>query len=346
MRKLATCLALAAAAAAAHLGCANLDEVVSPEAVLSLSASPETLAANGFATSTLVATLDPRTAQQYRDVTFTTTLGSFVGAPAASSRSVTVPAASDGRAVATLRASTEPGTAAVSAEVRAGGVPKAVSTVNVRFEQAAAADLVVIQLPSLTAPADGATVTTVLARIDPRFLPAQQTVTFTTTAGTFSTTNSVSADVRAGADSTAQVGLVSPRDPAVAVVSAIANGFTARQTVTFTIAEPDFMTVGVIGTFRVQASFATKVSLRAQLYRNSGTPTRGQEVRFTARDDTTGREFGFFSAITPSDVQGMATAEFTPGNTEERGEATIEAYVADTFVTARVKIEVIPPPSS
>jgi hypothetical protein len=332
------------AVAALQSGCANLDDAASPQAVLSLTASPQAIAANGFSTVSLVATLDPRTAAQYRDVTFTTTLGSFVGTPATSSRTLTVPADADGRAVATLRAGTEPGTAVVSAEVRQGEVPRAVSTVNVRFEQATAADLILLELEAITAPADGATVTNVLARIDARFLPTQQTVTFTTTAGLFAPTNSSSADVRAGADSTARVGLVSPREPVVAIVSAIAAGFTARQTVTFAIAEPDSMTLGVLGSFRVQASFASKISLRAQLFRTTGTATRGQEVRFSITDDSTGRSFGFFSAITPSDASGIATAEFTPGNTGERGEATIEAYVADTHVAARVTIEIIDPP--
>jgi hypothetical protein len=202
----------------------------------------------------------------------------------------------------------------------------------------------VIELASLTAPADGATVTNVLARIDPRFLPTQQTVTFTTTAGTFAPTNSASADVRAGADSTARIALVSPRDPVFATVSAIAAGFTARQTVNFTIAEPDFLSVSVLGNYRIQASFATKVNLRAQLFRNTGTPTKGQEVRFVATDDSTGRTFGYFSGITPSDAQGLATADFTPGNTGERGVATIEAYVAGTHISSTVKIEVIDPP--
>jgi len=324
-------------------GCANLDSVATPAAVLSLTATPDAVAANGFSTVTLVATLDARTAEQYRDVTFTTSLGSFVGAAATASRTLTVPAASDGRAVATLRAGTEPGTAVVSAEVRAGDAPKAVSTVNVRFDPASAADLVLLELGDLTAPADGATVTTVLARIDSRFLPSQQTVTFTTTAGVFAPTNSSSADVRAGADATARIGLVSPRDPVVAVVSAIAGGFTARQTVNFVIAEPDIMTLGVVGSFRVQASFASKITLRAQLFRSVGTPTKGQEVRYSASHDATGRSFGYFSAITPSDASGVSTAEFTPANTSLRGVATIEAYVADTHVAAQVKIEIVDP---
>ena len=53
-------------------------------------------------------------------MTFTTTLGAFVGAPAATPREIVVPAGSEGQALATLRAGTEPGTATVTAEVRSG----------------------------------------------------------------------------------------------------------------------------------------------------------------------------------------------------------------------------------
>jgi hypothetical protein len=54
--------------------------------------------------------------------------------------------------------------------------------------------------------------------------------------------------------------------------------------------------------------------------------------------------FGFFSGVTPSDNNNMVSAQFTPGNTTERGEATLRARVAGTDVLARVKIEVVDPP--
>ena len=74
-----------------------------------------------------------------------------------------------------------------------------------------------------------------------------------------------------------------------------------------------------------------------------GEVTAGTEVRFRAFDDSTGNMFGFFSGVTPSDDSGMVVAQFTPGNTIERGEATIRARVTGTGVSTQFKIEIIDP---
>ena len=47
--------------------------------------------------------------------------------------------------------------------------------------------------------------------------------------------------------------------------------------------------------------------------------------------------------MSPSDASGVINAEFTPGNTLERGEATIRAKVRGSNVAAQVTIEVVDP---
>jgi len=78
-------------------------------------------------------------------------------------------------------------------------------------------------------------------------------------------------------------------------------------------------------------------------FRDTGTVSRGTEVSFSATDDSTGRLFGFFSGVTPSDALGKVSADFTPGNTDERGEATLTARVRGANVRSSVKIEIVDP---
>ncbi len=69
----------------------------------------------------------------------------------------------------------------------------------------------------------------------------------------------------------------------------------------------------------------------------------GLEVGWEAFDESTGNQFGFFSAITLVDANGNATAEFTPGNTTERGEAVLSGFVVGTFTNGKVVIEIVDP---
>jgi len=325
-------------------GCADLDAPPAPDEVLGLTSSAEKVAANGYSTVTLVARLDPRTKPEFREVTFSTTLGTFVGALPSTARTIVVPASPEGQALATLRAGTEPGTATVTAEVRSGDAVMAVANVQVTFERAATNDIFRVSIPQQTAPADGATTTEVVVQLTPDLLPSQQVVSFTTTAGSFSSAGTVqSTEVRAGSDNVARVLLVSPREPATATVTVAVSGFVGRATVTFEAAAPESLALIVSGSLRIAASFSSKSVVRAQLFRGVGTPSRGAEVQFRATDDSTGNTFGYFSGITPSDASGIATAEFTPGNTTERGEATIRAWVAGTSADGRVKVELVDP---
>jgi hypothetical protein len=198
-------------------------------------------------------------------------------------------------------------------------------------------------LSSSEAPADGASVTNVVARIASQLIAGERTVVFSTTAGSFGAPSTQSASVRADSNDTATAGLVSPRDPGTAVITASVNDVSARGTVTFTTALPEEATLGVAGTFKVTATFSSKVLLRLQLFRSTGTVSKGVEAVFEVQDVSTGRAFGYFSAVTPSDATGLITAEFTPGNTTERGEATIRARIPGTNVQSTVRIEIVAP---
>ena len=323
--------------------CTDLDSPAEQDSVLQVTVSPRALPADGFTSAQVVAEIDPRSQERYRDITFSTTLGSFPAGTSSGARTIVAAADADGRAVVVLRSAAQPGTATVTAEVRDGESVKATRSVDVPFEAVAVSSVVVLELGATSAPADGATVTNAVARVAAALPSEQRTVTFSTTAGTLAVSGSTTAQVRAGTDDLASVGLVSPRTTASAVVTASVNNLTARRTVEFTHAYPDDVSLAVQGSFRLTASFSTKATLRAELSRDVGSVTRGTEVRFTAVDDSTGQTFGFWSAETASDVNGLATAEFTPGNTSERGEATIRVSVPGTSLSATVKVEIVSP---
>jgi hypothetical protein len=324
-------------------GCAHLDSTANPDDVLLLTVTPGSLPADGFSTATVVAELDPRTAERYRDVSFSTTLGRWVGGTSSVDTTLVVAADSNGRAIATLRSGTQVGTAVVTAEIKDGTVVKVTRSIQFPFERVAASSVISIDLDAGEAPADGASVTNVRARIADQIIASERTVTFSTTVGSFGAPSAQVASVRAGTDNLATVGLVSPREPGTAVVTATINDISARAAVDFTPALPDSASLSVTGSFKLSASFSTKALLTMKLFRSVGTVTRGTEVAFEAVDESSGNAFGFFSAVTPSDASGVVTADFTPGNTAERGEARIRARVPGTKVASEVRIEVVDP---
>jgi hypothetical protein len=314
---------------------------------LQLTISLPSLPADGFSTAQVTARIDPATSERYRDITFTTTLGSFPAGTSTQARSIVVTADSDGRAVATLRSASQPGTATVTAEIRDGGNVKASQSATIDFQAAQPSEVLTIELSSAEAPADGAWVTPIVAQIS-RSIPLDlRDVTFTTTAGSLSIGTGGGASivqVRAGTDNLAAVNLVSPRTVGTALITATVSNISVRKVVEFSHAYPDRAALSVSGSFRLQASFATKSSLRMELFRDTGTVTRGTLVEWEAFDDTTGNPVGYFSGVTPSDTVGVCTADFTPGSTAERGTTTIRARVVGSKVTAAVVVEIIAPP--
>jgi hypothetical protein len=323
--------------------CSDISTTADPNEVLFLSASPTAISADGFSATTITAQIDPNANPNYRDVIFTTTLGTFPASAEDPSR-IVVTADADGLASTILQSVSRIGTADVKAEIRDGDAVLIARTIEVRFEPFSTSDVIRLEASAARAPADGATVTNIVAVVT-RAMPIQQReILFTTTNGTFGSGLSPQTATRsAGSNALATVGLISPRTPGFALVTATVNGIQSNVVVEFDHAYPDSATLSVFGSLQLKATFATKVSLSMQLFRNVGEVTEGTEVRFRVFDDSTGNMFGFFNGVTPSDSKGLVTAEFTPGNTNERGEATLRGRVVGTEVSARVKIEIIDP---
>jgi len=80
-------------------GCSDLDSPAEQDAVLQLTVSPRALPANGFTSAQVVAEIDPRSQERHRDITFSTTLGSFPAGTSSGARTIVAAADSNGRVV-------------------------------------------------------------------------------------------------------------------------------------------------------------------------------------------------------------------------------------------------------
>jgi hypothetical protein len=334
---------LASGTLLAFVACSDLNQVAEPDDVMVLTASPETVPANGYSVSQITAQISPQADQRLRDVIFSTTLGRFPAADPATPQVVVATAQEDGRATVALQSSPQFGTAVVSAEIREGQAVKIARSTEVKFAGVSASDVITLTTASETAPADGATPTEIFARIADAVPLLQRSVLFTTTAGTFGPQNQQQVTRTASSNNIAAAELVSPRLPGVGIVTATLNNIQVTTAVAFEPALPDQISVSVFGSLQVKATFASKISVEAKLERVVGQVTPGTEVVFRAFDESTGQTFGFWSGVNLSDTQGMVTAEFTPGNTTERGEATIRVRVPGNEVSGRVRIEIVDP---
>ncbi len=335
--------ALAFSSSVALLSCTDLNQIAEPDDVMVLTASPEAVPANGFSVAQITARISPEADQRLRDVVFSTTLGRFPAGNPATPQIVVATAGVEGSATVALQSSPQTGTAIVNAEIRDGQAVKIARSTEVRFVPVSPSDVISLTAGSTTAPADGATATEIFARIAEAVPLLQRSVLFTTTAGSFGAPTLQQISRNASSDNVASAELVSPRLPGVAVVSATLNNIQATTAVTFEPALPDQISVSVFGNLQVKATFASRITVEAKLERVVGQVTPGTEVVFRAFDESTQSTFGFWSGVNLSDATGTVTAEFTPGNTTERGEATIRVRVPGNDVSGRVQIEIVDP---
>ena len=174
-------------------GCTDLDSPAEQDAVLQVTVSPRALPADGFSSAQVVAEIDPRSQERYRDITFSTTLGSFPAGTSTGARTIVAAADANGRAVVVLRSAAQPGTATVTAEVRDGESVKARAASTCPSKRWPCRAWSCSSWRATSAPADGATVTNVIARVAAALPSEQRTVTFSTTAGTLAVSGATTA---------------------------------------------------------------------------------------------------------------------------------------------------------
>jgi hypothetical protein len=296
--------------------------------------------ADGVSRVTLVATIAADADSDKRVITFTTSSGSFVGAPAGSGTTVDVTAGSDGRALVILQSSQTVGTAIVTAAVK-GAASVAVQR-QIQFTAPNADDVLRFVAAPAAAPADGQTITLFTVAVAPSV--STGTVTFSSTAGTFP-----SATVPIGIDHTATAGLMSSKTPGVATVSATlsgggTNGFSRQVPFRFDVALPNVISV-VVDSLTVMPG--GKVHVTAHLTRLIGQVTANTVAAFSALDPN-GNEVGGFENVTvvqpgASATDSIATADYLPGATARPGPVTITVGTDPPSVTGSTTITVVGP---
>src|SRR5262249_46252833 len=136
----------------------------------------------------------------------------------------------------------------------------------------------VIQLSTAAAqlPADGVSSTLLQAQANPA--SGVRKVSFKTTNGSFvhggSTPVTDQNDLATGSDGVARVQLFAPLDPGTALVTVTANGFSASQTISFTPALPDFLSLRATPLEVSEKTETNTIDLTATLSRAIGTVTR------------------------------------------------------------------------
>jgi hypothetical protein len=201
-------------------------------------------------------------------------------------------------------------------------------------------NLLVLTVNPESIPADGASTSTLTARVPAGALPEDRIVTFSTSAGTFvdgSIVSSEPIDVPADVHGVAAVQLRSGLSGGAAIVRAEAGTATRKGRVNFTLALPQQVIV-TADTYLLSVGSADTTDVEALLYRSQGVASAGLPVEWTAVDPG-GAAVGGFSSQTASDSSGKATAEYSPGTTAFRGVVTIRALVRDPSSGASVQGE-------
>jgi hypothetical protein len=308
-------------------------DVPNADNVLSLQASAATLPADGFSRVQITAMLKITggTAAQ-RQINFKSSEGSLFAVGQPGDTHVVVPVSADGVAIVDLESTKNIRPVHVTATV--ADVTREVVVNQVAIDPGST---ITLTPSSPTAPADGATLTRVTARIAAGLPVTKRTVTFSVTpnnvtispmSGTADAGNQVSADIT----SLKTTGLVR--------ITATVDGTSAQATIQLVPALPDRILMSADAA-TVQANATDSVQVKATLQRDVGDVSQGTNVTFTATD-ATGNSVGTFAKNSVSDANGVALATFFPGTGTAPGPVTITARVAGSPAVGSVRIVVTP----
>ena len=187
----------------------------------------------------------------------------------------------------------------------------------------AAEDILKLTADPITIPADGASTTRVKAHIPPEADPSKRAVTLETNAGIWIENGTKTITITANTDGDAMAELQSETVPKTARVRAGIANIIQEAEVTFERAFPESITVDP-GCFGLKASLTETTTVKANLTRQTGKPSEGTIVNFSATNNN-GDAIGNFRTITTSNKEGTATALFCVGNTKYRGVVIIKA---------------------
>jgi adhesin/invasin len=319
-------------------GCYDPNKITAPDEIFSITASPQAIAANGFSTSQITAKVTPVHDKAVK--VFFSSSGGTLSGTTTEGRAPD----SNGDVMVFLKSEITPKTVVVTAEARSGTDVLASRSVSVTFEAALPDSVIKLTADPSQIEADG--VARVRLRAEVNTALTNRAVTFKTTNGSFSADADHPVtelkDQATGSDGVAVAELFGVTGVGTALITATAAGYSATQTVTFTRAQPDFMSVQATPLAISRALETNTVAISAVVSRAVGTVTPNTRVDFVAVNDDSSVSFGRFQNVTRSTATGEITAQFVPGVAAPLGLATITARVPDNGVTARVKITILP----
>jgi hypothetical protein len=330
-RRLRSTRILAAYVLAVTLGAACYDvvEPVSRASVTTIDAP-----AQGVADGASLLRIDARVAgtvpKDQRSVSFTTTAGKFANG----SSTVSVQADTAGLASTLLQAPSDTVIAVVTASAGGG----ALSTL-IRFVAPPPA-IKSLQSPD-TLLADGATLTEIVATLDPTVRTAQRSVSFSTTAGTWVGATGTSVQVNADASGRASALLKAPLEATRGIITATSGTSTVSKGIQFTADVPTSIQVTPTS-FALKAGAAYETMITALVRRSTGSGLSGVQVDFRATD-TTSKDLGVLTTPASTDANGSVAVRYTAGETQYRGRVLISATVKGTSISDRTAIVIINP---
>ncbi len=306
--------------------------------ILSLSASEDTIPADGVTRVELVAQFqnDGLTTNQ-RKITFTTTAGTLEGSNGEGE--VSRMADESGKASVFLTSSVRGGEVAVVSATGAG----VVQTAQVTFEEVTPDDVLTLVPDTNTIPADGITRVKLVATLkkEPK-TPEQRMISFSTTAGTLVGSTSGEPVVRmVDANNEAFVFLASGnRVGEVAVVSATGLGVVQTAQVEFTEVDPDAVLILTKDRQFLEADGVSFVTYEAQL--GPSASPESTQVTFKVSDGNfvSAGERGA-SITVNTDPSRVARARLV--STTSSGIVHVEAVVAQTVRRDTIRYESVIP---
>ncbi len=319
-------------------GCYDPNKITAPDEIFSITASPQTISADGFSTSQITARVTPVHDRAVK--VFFSNAGGTLSGNTTEGRTPD----SNGEVVVFLKSEITPKTAVVTAEARSGTDLVASRSVSVTFAAASPDSVIKLTASPAEIVADGVASIQLRAEVNPAL--TNRAVTFRTTNGTFSPTAEQPVtelrDQPTGSDGVAVAQLYGVTGVGTALVTATAGGYSATQTVTFTRALPDYMALEATPLAISRALETNTVAMKATLSRAVGKVTPSTRVDFVAVNDASGVSFGRFQNVSRSTATGEVTAQFVPGVSAPLGLATVTARVPDNGITAQVKIDILP----
>ena len=208
-------------------------------------------------------------------------------------------------------------------------------------EPSASRRLLSIDVPD-TATADALSLSLVTATTDSLPEIEKRTVTFTTSAGSFTPSGATTTTAQLDLSRRATVLLRAPADSTLALVTATAYGGTVTAQIIFHRAAPSQIDV-LAEQPTLLTSRGSSLAVFARLRRVVGYPSPGVLVEFSAMDSV-GHVVGRFEPVRGvSDSLGMVTSRFTVTDTTFHGSVLLRANTNPGGLVGEANIELVKP---